>query len=232
MVDVALAEAPRTLTAAELHERGVRLEVVRAGLSAPRVDVTAPRAAAADLRVALAWRVDAMRAQLRRGGRMVAGVIPTPVARPDLELPRWAPVTWRGPVERYGRKVWETRTAQRPRSGLCPSCGEEHADRGSSGDCDLCIAARVKALRDEGHLPAPEVLPEVPVREDVEVWRRGLYQGAAPRVALAYAPPAPWVCDRCQRTVEGEYRPADGECSHCEVARFGFVDLSALGGGR
>lgn len=142
----------RTCTAAELGARGAVLRVVVAGLTASRVEVSAPRDVADDLRAALAWRVEAMRAQLRDPLRRPGTTLR---ARPDLVLPKLPEVTWSGWRESFGRKAFATLRAQRSVPGLCDSCGE--AIPGETGDCILCNAARVAALRAEGLLPQPEV---------------------------------------------------------------------------
>ncbi len=65
-------------TWAALEAAGACVEVSVVGLTAPRVSVAAPPAVAARLRGAIAWRQDAMRAQLRRPGTLVAVEGPHP----------------------------------------------------------------------------------------------------------------------------------------------------------
>jgi hypothetical protein len=120
----------------------------------PTVRVTAPTDVAADLRAALAWRVEAMRSDLR--AREQQGELRvTPRARPDLVLPLAPRRVWRGyQTQSWGGEKWVELSAQRPVAGLCGSCGENY---GGTGDCPLCNAARISALRALGRLGAPVV---------------------------------------------------------------------------
>lgn len=196
----------------------------------PIVRVTAPTDVAADLRAALAWRVEAMRADLH--ARELRGEIRvTPRARPDIVLPLAPPCRWRGPREqRYGGVRWVTLEAQRPVAGLCGSCGE---DCGETGDCPLCNAARIGALRAEGRLPPP-VVHEPPERPSPEAWRASLYGAVArPDPLPAPSPCVEWTCEVCGHRW-WSFRGADGaprdECGRCELKASDVLSLAKLGG--
>lgn len=223
---VAVAQAPAH-TAATLAEAGVRIAVVSAGLAAARVDVSAPPALAPVVRAALAWRIEAMRAQLRAQRRLVGGAPRTPVAVPDLRLPMAPAVHWRGLAESYGRTFWQERSAQRPEGGWCGSCGEAHATRGETGDCMLCNAARVAALRAEGLLPAPNPLPPRPAPTTEAEWRA--YETTGLRVPTPPPPRLPWTCEVCGFVNVGCRRDVEG-CGPCTNRTDATMDLSRLGG--
>jgi len=218
------AVAPaRPLTWRELAARGAVIELT----PGPVVAVRAPTDVAPDLRAALAWRVEAMRAQIRaRGG--LGGRVATPVAVPDLALPLAAPVRWRGPRSMYGRTVWVDLMAQRPLPGRCTSCGDEQ-ERNGTGDCVLCNAARIAALRAEGALGAPSTWTPPPPRDEA-AWRAEL-RAAIARPDPLPPPPArePWTCEVCgahnvaRRDVEG--------CGRCELKAADVISLARLGGG-
>ncbi|TAK26736.1 MAG: hypothetical protein EPO40_19650 [Myxococcaceae bacterium] len=222
MVAVARASFP---TAASLAEDGVRIELVTAGLAATRVDVTAPPTLAPVVRAALHWRIEAMRAQVRAALGLGGVATRTPVAVPDLRLPMAPAVRWRGLAEAYGRTFWQERTAQRPEGGWCSSCGEAHATRGETGDCALCNAARVAALRAEGLLPAATPVAVPPVVHVVP------WQQAAAGMAAVEAPPArlPWTCGVCGFENRGRRRDVEG-CGACTVREDATMDMSRLGG--
>lgn len=218
MVDVA-----RTLTAAELAARNVTITIVHAGLTAPRVDFDVPASLSDAVRAALAWRVEAMRKQVRAA--VLSGRSPTLVAVPDLVLPKLKPVRHWKQVETRNRIVPKLMEAQRVVPGLCASCGE--ACPHETGDCILCNAARIGALRAEGRLPAPEPLA-VPTYTTDAAWAAML------RVTPPYAPPVRvvvggWTCRVCNQRQDGFRRP-DDECGPCEYRRQQVVDLSNLGG--
>ena len=197
----ARALAP-TRTAAELVAAGASVRVVSAGLTAPRVDVAAPREVAAELRAALAWRVSAMVAAGQAAARMEtrSWALPTLVAVEGL----------RG-----------------PRAGACASCGEPHAEHFASGDCALCVAARIAALRQLGRLGPPLAL--VPAQPD-DAWHRLMAAPRAPGVVLLARPHPAWVCAVCGGAVEGLPVDPDGECGPCQIRRQSVVDTSLLGG--
>lgn len=223
MVAVAQVSHP---TAASLADAGVRIALVSAGLDAMRVDVTAPPTLAPVVRAALAWRIEAMRAQLRAALGLGGVATRTPVAVPDLRLPMAPVVHWRGLAEASGRTFWQERTAQRPEGGWCGSCGEPHATRGETGDCLLCNAARIGALRAEGLIAMPTPVaapPAVPVVP----WQRA----AAGLRALTPVPPAraPWTCETCGFENVGRRRDVEG-CGPCTVRHDATMDCSRLGG--
>lgn len=224
MEPVSAAFARRTLSAAELTQHGARIDVVSDGLLAPRVDLAAPKHLGAELRAALAWRVEAMRAQLDQ----MAAPRGALVARPGITLPL-APEC-RARVRREsssGKVYWVDLRAQRPEPGRCPSCGEAHAERTNTGDCALCNAARVAALRAAGRLPLPAARPDS-TWPTIEEWRAEL---GARTVGEIYVPaPTPtWTCSRCGTKVFGQRDP-DDECGRCELARISVCDTSRLGG--
>lgn len=196
----ARALAP-TRTAAELTAAGASVRVVAAGLTAPRVDLAAPREVAAELRAALAWRVEAMVAagQLAARTETRAWALPTLVAVEGL----------RG-----------------PRAGTCASCGEPHAEHYASGDCVLCGAARIAALRQLGRLGPPVAL--VPAVAD-DAWHRLMGAPRTPGVVLPARPHPAWTCG-CGARVEGLPVDPDGECGPCQIKRQSVVDVSRLGG--
>lgn len=223
MVAVAQASHP---TAASLADAGVRISLVTAGLAATRVDVTAPPTLAPVVRAALHWRIEAMRAQLRVERGLGGVATRTPVAVPDLRLPMAPVVRWRGLAEAYGRTFWQERTAQRPEGGWCSSCGEAHATRGETGDCLLCNAARVAALRAEGRLPAPDPLPQREPPTTEREWR------SLDGTGLQLLPPAPvrlpWVCEACGFENVGRRRDVEG-CGPCTNREDTTLDMSRLG---
>lgn len=192
-----------TRTAAELVAAGASVRIVAAGLTAPRVDLAAPREVAAELRAALGWRVEAM---------VAAGAL---AAR--METRSWALPT-----------LVVVEGLRGPRAGTCASCGEPHADDYASGDCVLCGAARIAALRQLGRLGQPVAL--VPSAVADSAWRRLMAAPRAPGVKLA-APPRPaWTCGVCGARVEGLPVDPDWECGPCQVKRQFIVDTSRLGG--
>lgn len=217
MVAVALAAPP---TAADLAAQGVVIAVVSQGLVAPRVDLVAPAGLRPAVQAALAWRIDAMRAQL--AARRAGAPARTLVAIPGVSTPLAPPVTWRGQVTDYGRTYWQERSAQRPEAGWCPSCGEPGGD---AGDCALCNAARVAALRAEGLLP-------LPVAATAPTWAiGGRWQDAAAGLPeIVVAPRVPWVCS-CGAENFGRRREVEG-CGACTNRADATVDCSRLGGGR
>lgn len=224
----AVAFAPaRTATFAELAARGAVIRIVVEGLAAERVELTAPRDVAQDLRAAIAWRVSAMRAQLAAEGR--TGLRATPVAVPGLVLPLAPRCAWKGWREQYGRKVFVTLEAQRPAPGLCASCGEDTP--GETGDCMLCCAARVAALRAEGRIGAPTPMPARAYPTEA-AWRAELVAAAGARLDPLPPPraPAPWTCRVCQHVVEGLWPDPDMECGPCEMRRASVLSTARLGG--
>lgn len=224
---VALAAPPRTATYAELAARGASLRVEVEGLTAERVVVVAPRDVSADLRAALDWRVAAMRAQL--AARTRTGLGGTLRAVPDLALPKLPACRWRGEREMYGRRVWVSLEAQRQVPGLCDSCGEENPHE--TGDCMLCVAARVAALRAEGLLPPAVPAPPRTVWPDVATWRAGLVADLPRAEVASPAPPPTWSCRACGREVVGQRDP-DDECGPCEMKRASVLSTARLGGAR
>lgn len=205
---VALAPA-RTATYAELAARGAVVRIGVEGLAAERVDLTAPRDVAADLRAALAWRIASMRAQLTAEVR--TGLRATLVAVPGLVLPL-------APLE-----------ARRPVPGLCASCGEDLP--GETGDCMLCNAARVAALRAEGRIGASTPTPARDYPTEA-AWRAELVAAAGARPDPIPPPraPAPWTCRVCERVVEGLWPDPDLECGPCEMRRASVLSTAKLGG--
>lgn len=208
----------------DLETRGVSVRVVVEGLTSPRVEISAPSDVAGDLRAALAWRVHAMRAQLRSPLRRAGTTLR---ALPELALPLLPAVTWKGWRESYGRRVFTTLTAQRPAPGLCDSCGEDLPDQ--TGDCALCGAARVAALRAEGLLPASAPL-DLPARPTEAEWRAELVRDL-PRTSVAPVPVGRWTCRVCGREVRGGADP-DLECGPCEMRRVAVMSTENLGGRR
>lgn len=205
----------------DLAARGAELRVVVAGLTTPRVEIAAPREVAVDLRAELAWRTEAMRAQARDLRRPVGAPLR---ALPELVLPKLPPVTWTGWRDQYGRRTRVTLTAQRPDAGLCDSCGDELP--GETGDCALCNAARVAALRAEGVLAPPADLA-LPPRPTETEWRAELATGLTRR-APVFAPAPTWVCSTCKRTLTGNPDPML-ECGPCELRRTSVMSLENLG---
>ena len=103
---------------------------------------------------------------------------------------------------------------------FCLSCADR-MPRGDAGDCKLCIAARVLALRDAGVLVArTPYAPPPPER----------HERTQPGVVLSHTPPTPWVCAKCKRTVTGLYQDPDAECGACELARISTMDMSRVSG--
>ena len=91
----------------------------------------------------------------------------------------------------------------------CRSCGE----RGTTGDCQLCNAARVLALRDLGRLPAPEPRQPRPWSPEPQ---------DSPRAPLTRRPRAElptWTCRVCGKVQVNCYRDRDDECGPCELER-------------
>ena len=213
---------PTTATWRDLSARGATITLAPSTL----VTVQAPADVAADLRAALAWRVAAMRAQ-RREGLLLGGRAPTVVALPKLELPLAAPVRWRGWTNVFGRSVWQERTAQRALPGLCASCGEPTGHE--TGDCALCNAARVGALRAEGVLGAPLTWTPPPPR-DVEAWRAGLYaEVARPDALPPIAARVAWTCEVCGTPGQLGRRDVEG-CGRCALKAADTISLARLGG--
>jgi hypothetical protein len=220
---VAVAQAQHS-TAALLVDSGVRIELVTAGLAATRVDVTAPPALAPVVRAALQWRIEAMRAQIRAALGLGGVSTRTPVAVPDLRLPMAPVVRWRGLAESHGRTFWQERTAQRPEGGWCASCGEAHATRGETGDCALCNAARIGALRAEGLIGAPTPVAAPPAVQAVP-WQRA---GAGLRALTPVPPREPWTCGVCGFENTGRRRDVEG-CGPCTNREDSTLDMSRLG---
>ncbi len=179
---VALADA----TWADLAAAGCEIEILRAGLTAPKVVLSAPEASREALQRALAWRIEAMRA-------------------------RYRPDAYRALVAREG--LFER--------GRCGSCG----DAFGGGDCPLCNAARVAALRGLGVLPT--ALPSEDGRERSRVERHQGHDPPEPR-PLDRSSPHWWACEKGH----DNWGLRVSGCGPCEAARFGLMDLSALGGGR
>lgn len=213
----------RHATWLDLAARGAEIELTPGPVAAVR----APADVAPDLRAALAWRVEAMRAQIRARGRL--GARPTtPVAVPDLVLPLAPVVRWRGPRAMYGRTVWVDLEAQRPLPGRCTSCGEVQ-DSGATGDCMLCNAARIAALRAEGALGAPSTWTSR-LPPDEAAWRAELRAGLARPDPLPAPPPRePWTCEVCGASNLGR-RAVEG-CGRCELKAADVISLARLGGG-
>lgn len=146
---------------------------------------------------------------------------PATVARGEIVWRRDAMVTaWRAGERRTLLAVAGLRGVER---AFCLSCADrvhEHA-----GDCRLCVAARVLALRDVGALVArPPALPE----RSVAAWRAKLYGAVArpdPLPPLAASPT--WTCAKCGASVTGQ-RDRDDECGACEVKRFGVMGMSRI----
>ena len=111
--------ATATQTSAELESQGLVVKVAVDGTYAVTFDV--PKAIGPEVRGALEWRRDAMRAAHAKGTGQ-------PWQRPAL-------------AARAGVQVDR---------GWCISCGEKHAGAGNGGDCLLCIAARVLVLKAAG----------------------------------------------------------------------------------
>lgn len=218
---VALSPAPAPTTAA-LAADGVIITLVSAGLVAPRVDLVAPRHLRPVVQAALAWRIAAMRAQLV--ARRLGAVARTLVAVPDLALPLAPVVTWRGQVTDYGRTTWQTRMAQRPEGGWCASCGEAHATRGEVGDCGLCNAARIAALRAEGLLAAATPAPVQPTYPT----EREPYDTAGLRAPTTVPAREPWTCDLCGFENTGRRRDVEG-CGPCTNREDATLDMGRLG---
>lgn len=204
MEPVASRALAPTRTAAELVAAGASVRVVAAGLTAPRVDLAAPREVAAELRAALAWRVTAM---------VTAGAL---AARTETRA--WALPT-----------LVAVEGLRGPRAGTCASCGEPHAEHYASGDCVLCGAARIAALRQLGRLGPPVAL--VPVAPD-DAWHRLMGAPRTPGVVLPARPHPAWTCGVCGARVEGLPVDPDGECGPCQIKRQSVVDVSRLGGRR
>lgn len=197
----------RTLTWRELAARGAEISF------APNTAVTvrAPADVAPQLRAAITWRVESMRAQLRAAS-LLGGATPTAPAVPGLALPLARLCKWRGPVENYGRVVWVSREAQRPEPGLCSSCGEAYD---GTAWCALCNAARVGALRAEGLLPATPTVFVPRVWPSVEAWRAELRAGMGRPDPLP--PPTrhePWTCEVCGAK---NLSPRPEGCGRCEL---------------
>lgn len=220
-MSAAPAIAARRCSWRELAARGASITIAPSTL----VTVQAPADVAADLRAELSWRIEAMRAQIRaRGG--LGGERSTPVAVPDLTLPLAAPIRWRGQVEQYGRRVWVSREAQRPQPGLCASCGDDQGHE--TGDCLLCAAARIAALRGEGVLGAPSTWVAPPPR-DVVAWRAELLAAVGrPDPLPPLAPRPSWTCDVCEQEQRGHR--AEG-CGRCELKAADSISTAKLGGG-
>ena len=212
---------PTTSTWRDLAARGASITIASSTL----VTVQAPTDVAADLRAALAWRVAAMRVQLREvrlGGRP-----PTVVAAPGLDLPLAAACRWKGYANIYGRSVWQERSAQRVVPGLCASCGEPTGHE--TGDCTLCNAARVGALRAEGVIAAPETWTPPPPR-DADAWRAALYaEVARPDPSPPIATRAPWTCDVCGAPGQLGRREVEG-CGRCALKAADTISLARLDG--
>jgi bacterioferritin-associated ferredoxin len=164
--------------------------------------------------------------------RLVRGELRvTPRARPDLVLPLAPRRVWRGyQTQSWGGEKWVELSAQRPVAGLCGSCGENY---GGTGDCPLCNAARISALRALGRLGAPVVYVP-PERPSPEAWRASLYGAVArPDPLPAPSPCVEWTCE-----VYGHrwwsFRGADGaprdECGRCELKASDVLSLAKLGG--
>lgn len=212
---------PTTRAWSELSARGATITVAPSTL----VTVQAPADVASELRAAIAWRIDVMRTQLREGARL-GGTPPTPVAVPGLVLPLAPACRWRGYADVYGRRVWQERTAQRVMPGFCASCGE--AAGHETGDCALCTAARIAALRAEGRLGAPSTWTPPPPR-DVDAWRAELLAPIARPDPLPSPAPRPvWACEVCGQEQRGH---RDEGCGRCELRAADTISTAKLGGG-
>lgn len=209
MEPVASRALAPTRTAAELVAAGASVRVVAAGLAAPRVDLAAPKEVAAELRAALAWRVTAM---------VAAAMVAAGQAAARTETRTWALPT-----------LVAVDGLRGPRAGACASCGEPHAEHYASGDCVLCGAARIAALRQLGRLGPPVAL--VPVAAD-DAWQRLMGAPRAPGVVLPARPHPAWTCGVCGARIEGLPVDPDGECGPCQIRRQSVVDTSLLGGRR
>lgn len=158
-------------------------------------------------------------------GQVAVGVTgprgPATAARGEISWRRDAMIAaWRGGERRALIAVAGLRSVDR---AFCLSCADrvlEHA-----GDCRLCVAARLLALRDVGALVArPPALPE----RSVAAWRAELYAPVARPDPLPPPAAAPtWTCTKCGATVTGQ-RDRDDECGACEVKRFGVMDMSRI----
>lgn len=110
----------------------------------------------------------------------------------------------------------------RPNGRQCLSCCDE-MPAGDAGDCQLCLAARVLALRDVGVLTGrPPALAETEAGRELPTRR--------PQAPLAFTPPAPWRCKGCKVEQHGLYPDPDLECGRCELQRISVCDTSRLGG--
>lgn len=143
----------------------------------------------------------------------------------DLREPLQRAIAWRLAAMR-ARYRPESSRALVAREGLfargqCGSCGDPY----HAGDCPLCNAARIAALRAEGALPV--AAPREGGRERSRVERHQGHELPAPR-PLDRTSPHWWVCERGH----DNWGLRSSGCGPCEAARFGLVDLSALGGGR
>lgn len=189
-MDAVAAATATPWTWEALAAAGCTCVVERVGLTAPRVACWAPKPSlGGELRRALAWRIDAMRAHH--------------VAQRDL-----AP---------HRRRALVAGALLRSETGVCGSCGEPWR----AGDCPLCNAARVAALRAEG------VLGEA--RERPDPYSRGtvIRPSTLVPVPLDRTSPHWWACERGH---DNWGLRATG-CGPCEAARFGLMDLSGLAGG-
>lgn len=227
MEPVAPLAPERTQTAAELEAAGVSITVRSLGLTAPQVMLSAPPALRAATQAAIAWRMAAMRAQVRVGQRGA------PLAVEGYKLPLRAPLSLSVLVETGKRLRRVTTVVSRPVNGLCPSCGEAHAEPGATGDCSLCTAARIGALRAEGRLPAAAPAPAPRDWPTVDEWLTEPLAAQAAAAAHASTAPVPvrWRCATCGAEVESWGAPTEPECGPCEMRRVAVVDMSRLGGG-
>lgn len=147
---------------------------------------------------------------------------PATVARGEIVWRRDAMVTaWRAGERRTLLAVAGLRRVERI---YCLSCADRLPPP-VGGDCELCVAARVLALRDVGALVArPPALPE----RSVAAWRAELYGAVArPDPLPPLAAPPTWTCAKCGASVTGQ-RDRDDECGACEVRRFGVMDMSRI----
>lgn len=231
---------PATLTAVQLAAGGVSMTITSAGLTNPRVTIVSPKERPdlkAAFNAALEWRVTAMRAQHREQQRKPTGalgeVLPnrhaTLVAVAGLVLPMTPPVRLRYSKENSsGGLSYVTAECSRPQPGLCPSCGDEHAQRRDTGDCALCNAARVVALRAEGVLAQSEPrVAQAPLTMD-EFRREHMSHAARPDPNPPPAGVKPWVC-KCGAKVTN-YTDPDNECGACYLKRIAVCDTRWLGG--